>query len=233
MAHSLPPARQVALQIALPELDGAIEPIIFAGRDGVTGRSIPQHDRIEVLAGRAINWARLARKKNADKKVGIYHGPCDGTLSRPRTLIIQKATYDSPFRPGGHHCLLIPTRQGKRRHRRLPKRLCLYLRVPQSPPPNNPPPSPPPTHHHHQQQQQHMKKTTPPRARANARSTCTRTKRRACARVQPITHAPLAPGTAPAVTPRRSSLKLKDPAPLLVIRSAPMRCRPCRRMVTM
>jgi len=62
---------QVALQIALPELDGAIEPIIFAGRDGVTGRSIPQHDRIEVLAGRAINWARLARKKNADKKVAI------------------------------------------------------------------------------------------------------------------------------------------------------------------
>ena len=33
----LPPV-QVALQVALPELDGAIEPIIFAGRDGVTGR---------------------------------------------------------------------------------------------------------------------------------------------------------------------------------------------------
>jgi magnesium chelatase subunit H len=40
---------QVALQVALPELDGAIEPIIFSGRDGVTGRSIPQYDRIPVL----------------------------------------------------------------------------------------------------------------------------------------------------------------------------------------
>ena len=62
---------QVALQVALPELDGAIEPIIFAGRDGVTGRSIPQRDRIEVLSKRAVKWATLTKKKNADKKVAV------------------------------------------------------------------------------------------------------------------------------------------------------------------
>merc|ERR1719217_1995333 len=62
---------QVALQVALPELDGAIEPIIFAGRDGVTGRSIPQADRIDVLARRAMKWAGLSRKKNAEKKVAV------------------------------------------------------------------------------------------------------------------------------------------------------------------
>jgi len=62
---------QVALQVALPELDGAIEPIIFAGRDGVTGRSIPQSDRIDVLARRAMKWANLSRKKNLDKKVAV------------------------------------------------------------------------------------------------------------------------------------------------------------------
>ena len=62
---------QVALQVALPELDGAIEPIIFAGRDGVTGRSIPQADRIDVLCKRAIKWARLRRKENKDKKVAV------------------------------------------------------------------------------------------------------------------------------------------------------------------
>merc|ERR1719502_1387492 len=62
---------QVALQVALPELDGAIEPIIFAGRDGVTGRSIPQADRIEVLSNRAIKWANLSRKRNAEKKVAV------------------------------------------------------------------------------------------------------------------------------------------------------------------
>jgi len=62
---------QVALQVALPELDGAIEPLIFSGRDGVTGRSIPQADRIAVLTKRAVKWANLKRKKNADKKVAI------------------------------------------------------------------------------------------------------------------------------------------------------------------
>merc|ERR1719217_910665 len=50
---------QVALQVALPELDGA------------TGRSIPQADRIEVLSKRAMKWAGLSRKKNADKKVAV------------------------------------------------------------------------------------------------------------------------------------------------------------------
>mmetsp|Transcript_60506 Transcript_60506/g.96072 ORF Transcript_60506/g.96072 Transcript_60506/m.96072 type:complete len:1144 (+) Transcript_60506:2-3433(+) len=62
---------QVALQVALPELDGAIEPIIFSGRDGVTGRSIPQPDRVNVLSKRAIKWAQLSRKKNAEKKVAV------------------------------------------------------------------------------------------------------------------------------------------------------------------
>ena len=32
---------QVALQVSLPEIDGAIEPIIFAGREGV--RLLPTH----------------------------------------------------------------------------------------------------------------------------------------------------------------------------------------------
>ncbi|KAJ1633063.1 protoporphyrin IX magnesium chelatase, subunit H [Pavlovales sp. CCMP2436] len=62
---------QVALQVALPEIDGAIEPIIFAGRDGLTGRSVPIADRIDSLAGRALKWASLRRKKNIDKNVAI------------------------------------------------------------------------------------------------------------------------------------------------------------------
>ena len=52
-------------------IDGAIEPIIFAGRDGVTGRSIPQADRIESLAKRALKWSGLQKKKNIDKKVCV------------------------------------------------------------------------------------------------------------------------------------------------------------------
>jgi magnesium chelatase subunit H len=62
---------QVALQVSLPELDGALEPVIFAGRDGPTGRSIPLQDRIETVVSRALKWAALYRKKAAEKKIAI------------------------------------------------------------------------------------------------------------------------------------------------------------------
>ena len=62
---------QVALQVSLPEIDGAIEPIIYGGRDAVTGRTVPLPDRINLLADRAIKWANLRIKNNADKKLAI------------------------------------------------------------------------------------------------------------------------------------------------------------------
>ncbi|MBD2167365.1 magnesium chelatase subunit H [Calothrix membranacea FACHB-236] len=62
---------QVALQIAIPELDGAIEPIILSGRDGTTGKAIALQDRVEVVAKRALKWANLRRKPKLDKKVAI------------------------------------------------------------------------------------------------------------------------------------------------------------------
>ncbi|MDJ0615393.1 MAG: magnesium chelatase subunit H [Calothrix sp. MO_192.B10] len=62
---------QVALQIAIPELDGAIEPIILSGRDGTTGKAIALQDRIESVAKRALKWANLRRKPKVDKKVAI------------------------------------------------------------------------------------------------------------------------------------------------------------------
>ncbi len=62
---------QVALQIALPELDGAIEPIILSGRDGATGRSITLQDRVEAISQRALKWANLRRKPKITKRVAI------------------------------------------------------------------------------------------------------------------------------------------------------------------
>ncbi|HIK05402.1 MAG TPA: magnesium chelatase subunit H [Trichormus sp. M33_DOE_039] len=62
---------QVALQIAIPELDGAIEPIILSGRDGATGKAIALQDRIAAVAQRALKWANLRRKPKLDKKVAI------------------------------------------------------------------------------------------------------------------------------------------------------------------
>jgi len=62
---------QVALQIAIPELDGAIEPIILSGRDANTGKAIALQDRIEAIAGRALKWANLRRQPKLQKKVAI------------------------------------------------------------------------------------------------------------------------------------------------------------------
>ncbi|MEH2301444.1 MAG: magnesium chelatase subunit H [Nostoc sp.] len=62
---------QVALQIAIPELDGAIEPIILSGRDGTTGKAIALRDRVEAVAERALKWANLRRKPKLHKKVAI------------------------------------------------------------------------------------------------------------------------------------------------------------------
>jgi magnesium chelatase subunit H len=62
---------QVALQMAIPELDGAIEPIVLSGRDGMTGRSISLQDRISIIAERAVKWGNLRRKPKLDKKLAI------------------------------------------------------------------------------------------------------------------------------------------------------------------
>jgi len=62
---------QVALQVSLPEIDGAIEPIIYAGREGATGRSVPLADRVNLLADRAMKWSNLRAKPVADKKIAI------------------------------------------------------------------------------------------------------------------------------------------------------------------
>ena len=43
---------QVALQVALPELDGGLEPIIFSGRDSKTGKSHSLQDRASQIAAR-------------------------------------------------------------------------------------------------------------------------------------------------------------------------------------
>ena len=48
-------------QVALPEIDGALEPIIFAGRDSATGKSHSLPERIDLLCDRAINWAKCVQ----------------------------------------------------------------------------------------------------------------------------------------------------------------------------
>jgi magnesium chelatase subunit H len=62
---------QVALQIAIPELDGAIEPIVLSGRDDATGKAHTLQDRVEAIAERSIRWASLRLKPRNAKKLAI------------------------------------------------------------------------------------------------------------------------------------------------------------------
>lgn len=62
---------QVALQVALPEIDGGMEPIIFAGRDSNTGKAHSIPDRINSVCARAVNWAKLRKLQNAQKKLAV------------------------------------------------------------------------------------------------------------------------------------------------------------------
>ena len=57
---------QVALQVSLPEIDGAIKPIIYAGHEGATGQS-----GVNLLVDWLLKWSNLRIKKNADNKIAI------------------------------------------------------------------------------------------------------------------------------------------------------------------
>ena len=77
---------EATMLVALPEIDGATNPLIFGGRvdeagcDGCHHRCrasaapaamIPCPERIERLAGRALSHVELRRSKIADRKVGV------------------------------------------------------------------------------------------------------------------------------------------------------------------
>ena len=67
---------QATLQVAIPELDGATAPIVYAGR-GHAGEtaggatSQPVADRVALLAGRVARQIALRRKPRGDRKVAI------------------------------------------------------------------------------------------------------------------------------------------------------------------
>lgn len=78
---------EVPWQIAYPELDGRIEPIMMGGNrvvtvDEITGAVIEKKlalpDRIERVAGRVLSWVNLRNKPNADKKIALIYYNHDG-----------------------------------------------------------------------------------------------------------------------------------------------------------
>ena len=61
------------IMLAIPELDGATAPMVYAGRSQGEGKRdmSPILDRIEAIAGRVDRMVRLRRSKVADRKVAI------------------------------------------------------------------------------------------------------------------------------------------------------------------
>jgi magnesium chelatase subunit H len=77
---------ETTMLVALPEIDGATNPTVFAGRHGPEGcrgcakgcvgqsdckAMAPCHERITSLAEKTLRLAKLRRKQNADKKIGV------------------------------------------------------------------------------------------------------------------------------------------------------------------
>ena len=62
---------EIYFQIALPEMDGAIEPIVISARNE-SGYQ-PIRSQIEWIADRAVAWADLGRINNSDKKVALIY----------------------------------------------------------------------------------------------------------------------------------------------------------------
>ena len=70
----------VAWSIALPELDGVIEPMFIGAqeRQGEAERRVPVESRVKKLVRRLAKWVTLKKKDNKDKKVGfmLNNNPC-------------------------------------------------------------------------------------------------------------------------------------------------------------
>ena len=62
---------ELYMQVAMPEMDGVIEPIVIAGRNET--HYVPIETQMEWLADRALSWAVLGRTPNADKRAAIIY----------------------------------------------------------------------------------------------------------------------------------------------------------------
>jgi magnesium chelatase subunit H len=62
---------QATLMVAIPELDGATGPMVFAGRGGDGGASGPVPERVDRLAARVEKLVALRKSAKAERKIGI------------------------------------------------------------------------------------------------------------------------------------------------------------------
>lgn len=62
---------QTALSVAIPELDGAIEPHVYAGAEEASDKTVPLPGEISTIADRILKQVVLRKKSPGDKKIAI------------------------------------------------------------------------------------------------------------------------------------------------------------------
>ena len=62
---------QTALSVAVPELDGAIEPHVYAGTEETSDKTIPLTEEIRMIADRVLKHVTLRKKSPHDKRIAI------------------------------------------------------------------------------------------------------------------------------------------------------------------
>ncbi len=62
---------QLALNVAIPELDGAAEPLVYGGPTAGSDALVPLPDQINLIANRVARRVGLRRKTNAEKKIAV------------------------------------------------------------------------------------------------------------------------------------------------------------------
>ncbi len=97
---------ETTLMVAIPELDGATGPTLFAGRSenasGAEKREmLPQQDRVDMLAKRVAKLVRLRRAERRDRRVGIVlfnFPPNGGATGTAAHLSVFKSLYNTLVR---------------------------------------------------------------------------------------------------------------------------------------
>ena len=62
---------QMAMNIAIPELDGAAEPLVYGGPTAGSDKFVALQPQIEIAANRVARRVNLHRKSNAEKKIAV------------------------------------------------------------------------------------------------------------------------------------------------------------------
>lgn len=81
---------QLSAWVTVPELNGAIEPLVIGWRKREADRvqDLPIGERIEKLAQRVAAWTRLRRVPNAEKRIAIIHYDLGASyLDVPQSLL--------------------------------------------------------------------------------------------------------------------------------------------------